>query len=59
MFEDTDETKKPGREKKKKEKKWPSLGFGDVVVYSAADDSFWPKGRGDAFTTKPPRKALS
>ena len=32
---------------------WLSLGKGDIVVDSAADESCWPAGQGDAFPTKP------
>ena len=31
---------------------WASLGKGDVVVDSAADESCWPVGQGDAYPTK-------
>ena len=31
---------------------WASLGKGDIIVDSAADESCWPIGQGDAFPTK-------
>ena len=31
---------------------WSSLGKGDIIVDSAADESCWPVGQGDAFPTK-------
>ena len=37
---------------------WMSLGVGEIVVDSAADESCWPKGLGDAFPTRPPRKSI-
>ena len=37
-------------------KSWASLGKGDIVVDSAADESCWPQGQGDAFSTKPSKK---
>ena len=50
-------TDNPGKVEKKKV--WASLGVGDIVVDSAADESCWPKGQGDAFETKPSRKCIS
>ena len=35
-----------------KEEDWASLGVGDIIVASAADESCWPVGQGDAFPTK-------
>ena len=32
---------------------WASLGVGQIAVDSAADESCWPKGLGDAYQTKP------
>ena len=32
---------------------WASLGVGEIAVDSAADESCWPKGLGDAFHMKP------
>jgi hypothetical protein len=43
---------------KPKEKKWASLGVGDIVVDSAADESCWPKDLGGAFETKPSTKNI-
>ena len=37
---------------------WASLGMGDIVVDSAADESCWPVGQGDAFPTKPSKKNM-
>jgi hypothetical protein len=31
---------------------WASLGKGDIIVDSAADESCWPVGQGDAYPTK-------
>ena len=39
-------------------KEWVSLGVGDIVVDSAADESCWPKGQGGAFETKPSRRNI-
>ncbi len=39
-------------------KKWASLGVGDIVVDSAADESCWPKVLGGAFETKPSAKSI-
>ena len=39
-------------------KSWASLGMGDIVVDSAADESCWPQGQGDAFSTKPSKKKI-
>ena len=51
-----------GKEKrehnKKPKKKWASLGVGEIIVDSAADESCWPRGQGDAFETKPSRRNL-
>ena len=33
-------------------KDWASLGVGDIIVDSAADESCWPVGEGDAYPTK-------
>jgi hypothetical protein len=35
-----------------------NLGKGDIVVDSAADESCWPVGHGDAFPTKPTSREL-
>ena len=43
---------------KNKRKKWASLGVGDIVVDSAADESCWPKDLGGAFKTKPSTKNI-
>ena len=43
---------------KPKEKKWASLGVGDIVVDSAADESCWPKDQGGAFETRPSTKNI-
>ena len=37
---------------------WLSLGKGDIVVDSAADESCWPAGQGDAFPTKPSARRM-
>jgi hypothetical protein len=37
---------------------WASLGVGDIVIDSGADESCWPNGQGDAFPTKPSAKKL-
>ena len=37
---------------------WLSLGVGDIVIDSAADESCWPVGHGDAFPTKPSRRKI-
>ena len=34
------------------DKDWTSLGKGDIIVDSAADESCWPVGQGDAYPTK-------
>jgi hypothetical protein len=34
------------------------LGKGDIIVDSAADESCWPAGQGDAFPTRPAKKEL-
>ena len=39
-------------------KSWASLGVGDNVVESAADESCWPKDVGGAFKTKPSVKNI-
>ena len=39
-------------------KSWARLGVGEIVVDSAADESCWPKGQGDAFSTKPSKKNI-
>ena len=43
---------------KKHKKKWASLGVGEIIVDSAADESCWPQGQGDAFETKPSRRNI-
>ena len=35
-----------------------SLGVGDVIVDSAADESCWPVGQGDACPTRPSSRAM-
>lgn len=37
---------------------WCDLGKGDLVVDSAADESCWPVGHGDAFPTKPSSRKM-
>jgi hypothetical protein len=44
---------------KRRKKEWVSLGIGEIVVDSAADESCWPKGHGDALQTKPSSKRIS
>ena len=41
-----------------KEEDWASLGVGDIIVDSAADESCWPVGQGDAFPTKESRRKM-
>ena len=41
-----------------KEDAWVSLGVGDIVIDSGADESCWPEGQGDAFPTKPSTRKL-
>ena len=47
-----------GANEAKPKKRWAALGVGDIVVDSAADESCWPKGQGDAFPTKPSKRNL-
>jgi hypothetical protein len=56
--EDAGKPKVPD-DKLEKRKVWADLGVGDIVVDSAADESCWPKGHGDAFETKPSRRKIS
>ena len=37
---------------------WASLGMGDIAVDSAADESCWPSGQGDAYPTKPSTRKM-
>ena len=37
---------------------WASLGVGEIAVDSAADESCWPKGLGDAFKLKPSKRNI-
>ena len=37
---------------------WCSLGVGDIIIDSAADESCWPVGQGDAFPTRASSKNL-
>jgi hypothetical protein len=37
---------------------WASLGMGDIVVDSAADESCWPVGQGDAYPTMPSKRSM-
>lgn len=37
---------------------WASLGLGQIAVDSAADESCWPKGLGDAYQTKPSKRNI-
>ena len=41
-----------------KEEDWASLGVGDIIVDSAAYESCWPVGQGDAFPTKESRRKM-
>ena len=41
-----------------KEEDWASLGVGDIIVDSAADESCWPVGQGDAFPTMESRRKM-
>ena len=40
------------------EEDWASLGVGNIIVDSAADESWWPVGQGDAFPTKESRRKM-
>ena len=40
------------------EEGWADLGIGDSAVGSAADESFWPKGQGDASLTNPSKNIV-
>ena len=40
------------------EMEWLDLGKGDIIIDSAADESCWPAGQGDAFPTIPSRRKL-
>ena len=42
----------------KGQKQWATLGVGEIVVDSAADESCWPKGQGDAFPTMPSKRNI-
>ena len=44
--------------KKGAKAEWASLGVGDIVVDSAADESCWPQGQGDAYEVKPSRRRI-
>ena len=37
---------------------WLNLGIGEIVVDSAADESCWPIGVGDAFPTRPSKRNI-
>lgn len=37
---------------------WFSLGVGDSIIDSAADESCWPEGQGDVLPTEPSNKRL-
>ena len=52
---DTSDNPKSGSTKRKN---WMDLGIGEIIVDSAADESCWPQGQGDAFPTKPSRRKL-
>ena len=39
-----------------KDERWADLSIGDITVDSAADQSCWPQGQGDAFVTNPSKK---
>ena len=41
-----------------KDESWADLGMGDMTVDSAADESCWPHGQGDAFVTSPSKKRI-
>ena len=40
------------------ESDWANLGNGDITVDSAAEESCWPIGQGNAFVTKPSGKKV-
>ena len=40
------------------EEGWADLGIGDSTVGSAADESCWPKGQGDASVTNPSKNMV-
>jgi len=50
--------RKVGVAKDRQESVWASLGVGDIVVDSAADESCWPKDLGGAFETKPSKRNI-
>ena len=41
-----------------KKGEWVSLGAGDIIIDSAADESCWPVGQGDAFPTLPSNRKM-
>ena len=41
-----------------KKGEWVSLGVGDIIIDSAADESCWPVGQGDAFPTLPSNRKM-
>ena len=55
---DKDEPMRQQKPTNRKAKQWVDLGFGDIVVDSAADESCWPQGMGEAYPTKPSRKNI-
>ena len=49
---------KPIAKKKGIKKEWASLGVGDIVVDTAADESCWPQGQGDAYEVRPSKRRI-
>ena len=41
-----------------KDESWADLGIEDITVDSAADESCWPHGQGDAFVTSPSKRRI-
>ena len=56
---DGDPTPEKTQPKEHKGRQLMDLGIGDIVVDSAADESCWPKGQGDAFPTRPAKRAIA
>ena len=47
---------KDNKKKCQTDDEWLNLGIGEIVVDSAADESCWPIGVGDAFPTRPSKR---
>ena len=50
--------KKDSKKKCQTDDEWLNLGIGEIVVDSAADESCWPIGVGDAFPTRPSKRNI-